>query len=298
MMMPRSRLMIVTRFSLLLLVGVLVALVLTVEAKKGSSKITVNKAMVNFQKAQYVLSGSGVLSGPTSFDVVDVDARAQQMERVKSKMALMQQKKELNRIKIVNRKEAKKQSKLAESDIGVDGPGGIEVKAVTERVAIVEDTQAVAPSSVKRVDELAEEAAKGIEESLDDAHMIHYPSKTNTGSKMPRFRSFSSPTGTPSPPASLGASPEQPSTPCAAWLQPSPHPQSRLSASAPPPAARPPGLVPWRAPAAAPARRRPPPMPPRAGASGATGICHGKKQKPPLSVYDMPASSLLTHTTW
>jgi len=39
-------------------------------------------------------------------------------------------------------------------------------------------------------------------------------------------------------------------------------------------------------------------MPPRAGASGATGICHGKKQKPPLSVYDMPASSLLTHTTW
>ncbi|KAJ1434189.1 hypothetical protein B484DRAFT_429289 [Ochromonadaceae sp. CCMP2298] len=141
--------MMMTRFSLLLLV-VLVALVLTVEAKKGSSKITVNKAMVNFQKAQYVLSGSGVLSGPTSFDVVDVDARAQQMERVKSKMALMQQKKELNRIKIVNRKEAKKQSKLAESDIGVDGPGGIEVKAVTERVAIVEDTQAVAPSSVKR----------------------------------------------------------------------------------------------------------------------------------------------------
>ncbi|KAJ1415836.1 hypothetical protein B484DRAFT_454450 [Ochromonadaceae sp. CCMP2298] len=148
MMMPRSRLMIVTRFSLLLLVGVLVALVLTVEAKKGASGITplgVSRAMVNFKKAQYVLSG------PTSFDVVDVDARAQQMEKVKSKMALRQQNKELNRIKIDNRREKKKQSKLVESDIGVDGPSGIEVKAVTERLAIVEDTQPVAPaaSSVK-----------------------------------------------------------------------------------------------------------------------------------------------------
>jgi hypothetical protein len=135
-----------TRFSLLLLVGVLVALVLTVEAKKGASGVTplgVSRAMVNFKKAQFVLAG------PTTFDIIDVDARTQQMERVKRTAALRQQNKELNRIKIDNRREEKRQSKLMEtSDIGMGGKGGIEVKAVTQRVDIVEDAQDAQPAPV------------------------------------------------------------------------------------------------------------------------------------------------------